>query len=118
MREVKTASCHCGAVEFKVSLQNGLENIRRCNCSLCRRNGAVMASVLLADLEVTKGANNLSLYQWNTKTAKHYFCKTCGIYTHHQRRSVPTEFGFNIACIEGVDPFSYVDVPVGNGASQ
>lgn len=77
-----------------------------------------MACVPLADLEVLQGEENLSLYQWNTKIAKHYFCKTCGIYTHHQRRHVPTEFGFNIACLEGMDPFSYPDIPIGDGASQ
>jgi len=53
-------------------------------------------------------------------TAKHYFCKTCGIYTHHQRRSNPNEFGFNIACIEVVNPFDYSpeEISIGDGASQ
>jgi len=118
MHQTKKGSCHCGAVEFEVELENGFEDIRRCNCSLCRRKGAVIASVPLAKLRVTKGSDNLTLYQWNTKTAKHYFCKTCGIYTHHQRRSRPDLFGFNVACIEGVDPFAFRDVPVGNGAAQ
>ncbi|MDH3691476.1 MAG: GFA family protein [Gammaproteobacteria bacterium] len=118
MADIKTGSCRCGAVEFEVLLHNGLERIRRCNCSLCRRKGAVMASVPLADLRIVKGADKLTLYQWNTKTAEHYFCSICGIYTHHQRRSDPTEFGFNVACIEGVDPFSFEDVPLGDGASQ
>ena len=116
--EVKKGTCHCGAVEFQVKLCNGLENLRRCNCSICRRKGAIMASVPMEDLEVTRGADNLSLYQWNTKTAKHHFCRTCGIYTHHQRRSVPTEYGFNVACLEGVDPFALTDIGVGNGAVQ
>lgn len=118
MSEIKKGSCHCGAVTFEVELENGLTDVRRCNCSLCRRKGAIMAGVPLAKLKVTSGEENLGLYQWNTMTAKHYFCKTCGIYTHHQRRSNPEEYGFNIACIEGVDPFSYKDVPVGDGASQ
>jgi hypothetical protein len=116
--EIKKGTCHCGKVEFEVKLRNGLEKIRRCNCSLCRRKGAIVASVLLEDLTVTKGAENLTLYQWNTMTAKHYFCKTCGIYTHHQRRSNPKEFAFNIACLEGVNPFDFKDVPVGDGGSQ
>lgn len=116
--ETKKGSCHCGAVEFEIELHNGFENIRRCNCSLCRRKGAVMASVRKDRLTVTKGKDKLSLYQWNTKQAKHYFCNVCGIYTHHQRRSVPTEFGFNIACIEGVDPYSFKEVPIGDGASN
>ena len=42
--------------------------------------------------------------------AKHYFCSICGIYTHHQRRSVPSEYGVNIACVEGVKIEDYKDV--------
>jgi hypothetical protein len=118
MSTVKTGQCHCGGVVFEVTLENGFENLRRCNCSLCRRKGAVMASVPLAGLKVVKGQELLTLYQWNTKTAKHHFCKVCGIYTHHQRRSVPTEYGFNVACIEGVDPYALGDVKIVNGAGQ
>lgn len=118
MSEIKKGSCHCGTVEFEVELENGFENIRRCNCSLCSRKGAIIASVPVEKLSVVKGEDNLSLYQWNTKTAKHYFCKTCGIYTHHQRRSNPTQFGFNIACINGVNPFDFKNVAIGDGASQ
>ena len=118
MSTVRTGQCHCGGVVFEVTLENGFENLRRCNCSLCRRKGAVMASVPLAGLKVTKGEDMLTLYQWNTKTAKHYFCKVCGIYTHHQRRSVPTEYGFNVACIEGVDPYALDDIRIVNGAGQ
>jgi len=63
----------------------------------------VMITVPLADLTVTKGADKLSLYSFNTHTAKHYFCSVCGIYTHHQRRSNPNEYGVNIGCIDGLD---------------
>lgn len=115
---VKRGSCHCGAVEFEIELQNGLENLRRCNCSICRRKGAIMADVPLERLRVTRGAEFLTLYQWNTKTAKHYFCMVCGIYTHHQRRSDPTKYGVNVACIEGVDPFALREIRIGNGAGM
>lgn len=116
--ETKRGSCHCGAVVFEVELEAGLEKLRRCNCSLCRRKGAVVASVLLARLRVVEGADKLTLYQWNTKTAKHYFCSVCGIYTHHQRRSTPTEYAFNVACIEGINPFELGEIPIVDGASQ
>jgi hypothetical protein len=115
MPEQRILKCHCGSVEISVQFDNGLENIRRCDCSLCRRKGAVMAAVPIANLNVIKGHDNLTLYQWNTKVAEHYFCKTCGIYTHHKRRSNPNQYGINIACIEGVNPFSYDDIPIGNG---
>jgi len=116
--ETRTGSCHCGAVVFEVDLDNGLSNLRRCNCSLCRRKGAIMASVPIGRLRVIRGADRLTLYQWNTKVAKHWFCSVCGIYTHHQRRSRPDEYGFNVACLEGVDPFALGPVGVGDGASQ
>jgi hypothetical protein len=116
--EIKKGSCHCGAVQFEVELHNGLEKLRRCNCSLCRRKGAVMASVPLEGLRIVKGEDKLTLYQWNTKRAKHYFCSVCGIYTHHQRRSAPGEFGFNVGCLEGVNPLELGEIPIGDGASQ
>ncbi|MEJ2792859.1 GFA family protein [Iodobacter sp. LRB] len=116
--ETKQGSCHCGAVVFEVDLAQGFENLRRCNCSLCSRKGAIIASVPVEGLRVIKGEEMLSLYQWNTKTAKHYFCKVCGIYTHHQRRSNPSQFGFNVACIAGVNPFELGEIGVGDGASQ
>ena len=115
--ETRTGSCHCGAVVFEVELEDGLQNLRRCNCSLCRRKGAIMASVPVQKLKVVAGEDQLSLYQWNKKIARHYFCKHCGIYTHHQRRSNPAEFGFNVACIEGIDPFELEDVGKSDGAS-
>ena len=113
-----TGKCHCGAVEFQVELENGLGDVKRCNCSLCRRKGAIMGFVSTARLNVTRGAEMLSLYQWNTGIAKHYFCKRCGIYTHHQRRMDPTQYGFNVACLEGIDPFALTDIGLVPGASQ
>lgn len=116
--ETKTGSCHCGSVVFEVDLEAGFQNLLRCNCSLCRRKGAVMASVPVDKLRVVQGEAKLSTYQWNTKQAKHYFCSICGIYTHNRRRKNPNEFGFNVACIEGVDPFALAGVRVADGASQ
>ena len=118
MSDIRRGTCHCGAVEFQVELEGGIADLRRCGCSLCRRKGAIMASVPLEKLTVVRGDDELSLYQWNTKTAKHYFCKNCGIYTHHQRRSNPKEYGFNVACLEGVDPFALGEIPVSQGATQ
>ena len=118
MTEKKTGSCHCGAVKFQVELENGLEKLRRCNCSICRRKGSIMASVALDRLKVIKGEEELSLYQWNTKTAKHYFCSICGIYTHHQRRSNPNEFGINVGCFDEVNYFDMANIPVGDGVNH
>lgn len=112
---IHKGQCHCGGVKFTVNLPNGLVEPRRCNCSMCRRRGAVVASVALKDLTIIEGEALLSLYQFNTNTAKHYFCARCGIYTHHQRRSNPELYAFNIACLDGIDPFVLKHVPVLDG---
>lgn len=101
--EVK-GRCHCGTVQFTAILSDGIQSARRCDCSLCLRRGAVAVSARKGDITYTSGEDNLTLYQFNTKVAKHYFCKTCGIYTHHNRRSNPEEIGINLACLEGFTP--------------
>jgi len=113
--ETLRGKCHCGAVEFEVRREGGLDGLRRCNCSLCRRKGASMATALLSELTITRGEDKLSLYQWNTKVARHYFCSVCGIYTHHQRRKAPDEYGFNVACIEGIDLAALGEIPLTDG---
>ncbi|MCV6601403.1 MAG: GFA family protein [Cohaesibacter sp.] len=110
--------CHCGCVQFTVRLSEDLRSARRCSCSLCRMRGAIAVSADLNDIEITKGQDKLSLYQFGTKTAKHYFCSHCGIYTHHQRRSNPNEFGINVACLEGISPFDFEKVVVYDGANN
>ncbi|MBJ3763906.1 GFA family protein [Maribius pontilimi] len=99
------AAFHCGAVRFTVTLSDGVNTARRCDCSLCAMRGAVAISAPLDGITIQQGEDNLTLYSFNTHVAQHYFCKTCGIYTHHKRRSNPTEYGVNIACLDGFDPF-------------
>lgn len=111
-------TCHCGAVEIEVTLTDGLATARRCDCSFCRRRGAVAATAPLDGIRILKGQDNLSLYQWGTSTAKHYFCATCGIYTHHQRRSNPNEYGVNVACLEGVNPRDLGNVEWSDGVNH
>ncbi len=115
LQRTHPASCHCGAVRFEVDLPDGLIDPRHCNCSMCRRRGAIVATAPLGGLRITEGADLLRAYQFNTKTAKHFFCSTCGIYTHHQRRSNPGQYSFNVGCLEGVDPFEVEEVTVYDG---
>lgn len=86
------ARCHCGGVVLELDLPEGVVDARRCTCSMCRRKGVIM-------------------------TAEHYFCSRCGIYTHHRRRSKPNQYGFNLGCLEGVDPDLVQGVPVNDGQS-
>jgi hypothetical protein len=87
--------------------------------SYCRMCGAIAVSAKQHDLEIMAGStDSLTLYQFGSMTAKHYFCSKCGIYTHHQRRSNPTQYGINVACLEGVSPFDFAEVPVNDGVAH
>lgn len=112
------AACHCGAVRLRVRLEDGLKTARRCDCSFCRMRGAVAVSAPLDGVEIIAGAQALTEYRFNTRTARHFFCSICGIYTHHQRRSDPNQYGINAACIEGVSPFDFDAVPVTDGVNH
>ena len=118
IQAIHKASCHCGSVQFELSLPNGLVDPRRCDCSMCLKRGAIVASVPLDGIKITKGKESLSLYQFNTHTAKHYFCSKCGIYTHHQRRSNPQQYGFNVACLEGINPLTLENIPTYDGVNH
>lgn len=111
-------TCHCGAVILEVALVDGLATARRCDCSYCRRRGAIVVSALLSGVQVVQGAGALTLYQWGTGTARHWFCRVCGIYTHHQRRSDPTQYGVNVAILDGVNPRYLGDVPWVDGVNH
>jgi hypothetical protein len=111
-------SCHCGAVRFEAELSDGFRTVRRCDCSLCRMRGAVVISAEMGGVRVLAGEEVLGTYRFGTGTAKHHFCTVCGIYTHHQRRSDPQLFGVNVACLEGVSPFDFAEVPVNDGINH
>ncbi|MCU7841801.1 MAG: GFA family protein [Candidatus Thiodiazotropha sp. (ex Troendleina suluensis)] len=107
MTEHYQGSCHCGAVHFSFECDK-IERGIRCNCSICSRKGAMMTPQAIPpqqfEIEAQKGS--VGLYQFGDKTAKHYFCKLCGIYVFHETARTPGHFRANLGCIEGIDPFS------------
>jgi hypothetical protein len=77
--------------------------------------GAVAVTARADGLTLLEGADKLATYRFNTGVAEHHFCPVCGIYTHHKRRSNPAELGVNIACLGGLSPFSFREIPVYDG---
>jgi hypothetical protein len=110
---VHKGSCHCGAVQFEV--EGELDAGFICDCSLCRRKNAIMVRLPKEQFRLLKGEGDLTMYQWNTKIAKHYFCKHCGIYTHHQPRTAPDMMGVNLGCIDEIDARA-LPIKVGEGS--
>ena len=96
--------CHCRRVTFEVEAKLGY--VIDCNCSLCRRSGALWHGVSDSKLRILTGEADLVLYQFNTKTAKHYFCRHCGIHPFIRPRLDPSRWAINVRCLDGVDLWS------------
>jgi hypothetical protein len=116
--KVRTGQCHCGAVRFEASLSDGFDTVRRCTCSYCRMRGAVVAMVEMGGIKILQGEDALTRYRFNTASAEHFFCAHCGIYTHHQRRSDTRLYAVNVACLDGISPFDFLEVPVTDGVNH
>lgn len=95
-------SCHCGAVRFEV--ETDFPELTLCDCSICRKKNALMVKVHESRFRLLAGADSLTEYQFHTHTAHHYFCKVCGIYPFHRKRTAPDHYGVNVWCLEGFDP--------------
>ena len=90
--------CHCGAVRFRVKLR--LARATECNCSICSRKGTLNHRVLPEQFELLSGADALSVYQFGTRTAKHYFCRNCGIHPFSNPRTAPDAYSINLRCLD------------------
>jgi hypothetical protein len=116
--KIHAGQCHCGGVRFEATLSDGFNTIRRCTCSYCRMRGAVAVSAEMGGIRFLRGEELLTSYRFNTGAAQHFFCSRCGIYTHHQRRSNQAQYGVNVACLDGVSPFDFTEVPVLDGVQH
>ena len=99
---MKTLTCHCGAVEIQVNLQEEIDKLMRCNCSMCKRKGTMVTTDNKEDLKIVKGEDKIKIYQFKTIVAKHHFCSECGVQTHNLRRSDPNTYGINVGCIDEI----------------
>ncbi len=112
MSEHYEGSCHCGAVRFSYE-GDKIEKGLRCNCSICSRKGAMMSPqvIPIETLKIDAKEGSLGLYQFGAKTAKHFFCKTCGIYPFHETARAKGHYRVNLGCIEDLDTSDFeVDV--------
>ncbi len=116
--KVRAGQCHCGAVRFEATLSDGFNSIRRCTCSYCRMRGAVVVMAEMGGIKLLRGEDALTSYRFHTGSAQHFFCSRCGIYTHHQRRSNQNLYAVNVACLDGVSPFDFSEVPVMDGVNH
>lgn len=76
------ATCHCEAV--KIEVLESPESLTQCNCSICRRYGALWAYYTVASATVVYQSTAVSTYRWNDKVIDFIFCNTCGCLTHYE----------------------------------
>jgi hypothetical protein len=103
--------CHCGAVAFEVDAPARL-TVSDCNCSICRMSGYLHLIVPRTRLRLLRGAEALSEYRFNTGTARHLFCRHCGVKSFYVPRSNPDGYSVNARCLDAatieqldVEPF-------------
>lgn len=91
--------CHCGRIQFEIDAEADLE-LHECNCSICRMTGYQHLIVTKSAFRLTAGEDDLSCYTFNTGTARHYFCKYCGIKSFYVPRSNPEGYSVNARCLD------------------
>jgi hypothetical protein len=100
-REQHDGSCHCGRIRFRIRAP--LEGVTDCNCSVCTKKGFLHLIIPPTQFELLAGAADLVTYQFNTGTARHQFCRACGVHPFYVPRSDPDKIDVNVRCLEEVD---------------
>ena len=114
MSERHEGGCHCRRVRFRVRVERHVA--LDCNCSVCTKKGFLHLIVPLAAFELLQGEGELALYEFNTGTAKHRFCRTCGVHPFYTPRSHPGELDVNVRCLDG-DALSEFEIRAFDGAN-
>jgi hypothetical protein len=98
MQQRYRGSCHCGQVRYEI--EGEITAASQCNCSICTKKGVINARVAPERLHILQGKEALALYQFGTHTAKHWFCRHCGIQVFANPRRAPDQFAVNLRCLD------------------
>lgn len=91
--------CHCGRVRFDIDAPATLD-VLDCNCSMCRMTGFLHLIVPTSRFRLIAGADDLTEYRFNTGTARHLFCRHCGVKAFYVPRSHPDGWSVNARCLD------------------
>jgi hypothetical protein len=107
-------SCHCGAVRFQVD--EAPETVLDCNCSICRRRGALWAYYAQRDVIFATHPDTLT-YVWGDRALAAHHCQTCLCLTH--MTVIGTDdagrIGVNARLIHDLDPAKVRVIQKNNG---
>ena len=105
-------SCHCGKIQFEITAD--IDHVRVCDCSICRRRGALIFRIPRNKLSLLTDWEALSIYRWGSMTAKDYFCPTCGILVFREPSKIPEQgennnkedfngWAVNVRCLDEIE---------------
>jgi hypothetical protein len=105
-----SGGCHCGAVRFEIDVPQAAE-VLDCNCSMCAKTGFLHLIVPKTDFRLLTDPGALTEYRFNTGTARHLFCATCGIKSFYVPRSHPDGFSVNLRALDDVSALDVTITP-------
>jgi len=113
MKKTYRGSCHCGAVRFEADIDLA-QGTFRCNCTICFKTRAWLASVPAADFRLLSGEAELRDYQFHKKRIHHRFCTQCGVRPFSQGADAKgnPSYAVRLNCLDGADPAELAAAPV------
>lgn len=92
-------SCHCGSITFSIKAPRKLV-VWRCDCSICEMKKNEHFIIPEKNLILLSGGKDITQYQFNTNTARHYFCSICGVQSYYRPRSNPDGVAVTFSCLK------------------
>ncbi|KAL6003400.1 hypothetical protein ACLOJK_023623 [Asimina triloba] len=106
---IHKGGCHCGRVRWQVEALPSVV-AWKCNCTNCSMRGNTHFIVPATNFKlIGESEQFLTTYTFGTHTAKHSFCKNCGITSFYVPRSNPDGVAVTCMC---VDPGTLSDIEI------
>ncbi|KAJ6684210.1 CENTROMERE PROTEIN V [Salix viminalis] len=92
--------CHCRRVRWRFQAPSSVV-AWNCNCSVCSMRGIIQFVVPSEKFELLGDSKEcLTTYTFGTHTAKHTFCKFCGITSFYVSRAFPDGISISFRCVD------------------
>lgn len=98
--ETLHGGCHCGRVRFHVEVDLTSETVLDCTCSICHKKAFLHLIVEPEHFTLDQGNEAMATYTFGSHTARHRFCRTCGVHPFYRPRSHPNAYDINVRCLD------------------